>query len=262
MINRVLMKLREILYMLQTGHGRSFYRFLWTWIVGPVVFYHFVSTWMWLLWSVHLAGGKLGDALLRLPPSLVFVFVLLWIVVFLRLRPSDEHPATLIALVRFWRDYDRFQETTRDIPHESFEWTISVPTDPDLASQGQERRQGTRLRSEAALRPTSPGQEERRSRGELAHPAGGTVPVMSPADGVMPPYDKESFPGLQVNPIPRCPKCNLDISETGFDRGFYRVCKTCSFRRISRNSLERSAGEIQSIAEEAWQLLRGDRTKR
>jgi hypothetical protein len=59
----------------------------------------------------------------------VLLLVVLWVAVFIRLRPGQDYPDTLVALVRFWHDYRKLRESVRDIAHDGFQWTVSVPTE-------------------------------------------------------------------------------------------------------------------------------------
>jgi len=121
------MNLREWLHFLQTGHGRGSYRFIWNWIIGPVLFYYFYGTWHALLWGAHMRGLGFWFALGRLPPSLITLLAVLWVVVFIRERPRGEYRNTLVALVRFWTDYRKYGQSTNDINHDGLSWTVAVP---------------------------------------------------------------------------------------------------------------------------------------
>lgn len=128
--------MREWLRLLQTGYGRQYYRFVWNWIVGPVILYQFTGTWGALLWSAHLRGKGFWFALMHLPPPLVTLLALLWVVVFLRLRPRQEHPDTLVALVKFWTGFRTLGQTVDDILHDHYTWTVSVPGAPSGVPAG------------------------------------------------------------------------------------------------------------------------------
>jgi hypothetical protein len=194
------MEIRELLYLLQTGYGRTFYRFVWNAVVGPFVFYYFTGTWTALLWGAHMRGRGFWFALGHLPPSLVTLLAVLWVAVFLRLRPGREHPDTMIALVRFWTEFRKYRQISNDISHEGFAWAVSVPTE---LSAGM------------------------------------------PADG---------YPGIRVTIPPRCPKCNLNLSESRFKGGWYWTCGHCTTRRISRQAFAQAAGDIENLAFAAWKL--------
>jgi hypothetical protein len=130
------MRLREWLRLLQTGHGRQYYRFVWNWIIGPLILYQFTGTWSALLWGAYLRGRGFWFALLHLPPPLVTLLALLWLVVFIRLRPKTEHPETLVGLVRFWTEFRALGQTVNDILHDHYTWTISVPAETGGAPAG------------------------------------------------------------------------------------------------------------------------------
>ncbi len=121
------MNLGSWLYFLQTGHGRSYYRFIWNWIVGPVLFYYFYVTWYALLWGAHMRGLGFWFALGHLPPSLVSLLAVLWVVVFIRERPRGEYRNTLVALVRFWTEFRKYGQLVNNINHDGLAWTVAVP---------------------------------------------------------------------------------------------------------------------------------------
>jgi hypothetical protein len=129
----------ELLTLLQTGYSRPIARFLVTWIAGPVVFFYVYQTLVALFWSAAMSGRTIWSALPRLPPILVILLVALWVLVFIHLRPRDEHPDTLVALVRFWRDYLRFQETVSDVDHDGFRWTVSTRPTSELPADWPEK---------------------------------------------------------------------------------------------------------------------------
>jgi DNA-directed RNA polymerase subunit RPC12/RpoP len=127
-----LMGARGLLDLLQTGHGRPGLRFIWIWLIGPVLLYKFIGAWWPVLWVTHMAGRNVWQALKLLVekfPLLVTLFFALWVVVFIRLRAKQEHPATLVALVRFWTEFRKYRQGITDIIHLGLIWTIVVPTD-------------------------------------------------------------------------------------------------------------------------------------
>jgi hypothetical protein len=121
------MNLREWLHFLQTGHGRSYYRSVWNYLVGPFLLYYFVGTWGALVWGASARGRSIWFALGHLPPSLVTLLAVLWFVVFIRERPRGDYRNTLVELVQFWTEFRKYGQSANDINHAGLSWTVAVP---------------------------------------------------------------------------------------------------------------------------------------
>ena len=137
-------RLREIvsgaLGVIQSRSGSLVARTAWT-ALGVMLFLRYEGTIMTAIFAAwtavvsrHYQGNPWLLALRILGPLPILFFAVLWVLVFIRLRPRKEYPETLIALVRFWENYRKLRQAVEDILHEEVIWTVSVPS--NLESDG------------------------------------------------------------------------------------------------------------------------------